>query len=212
MVTVKCDGCGRPVDTQHVTERLWRLELATQYRPVNIKLLFLADAPPSPSGDYFYRASATGTTKSVGAQEFFDAVHAAVGIVPLNARNEQASLMEFQRRGIYYAECVECPLDEPIARSPVRFDQPDDIEFAARFGNTVANRVQFSYKPHKLILLSSRTRQLLPVFAKAHLSSRLLLYRGQPVELPIPGDSASIMRFIVQVGSLVAQADSALVA
>ena len=54
-----CDGCGLPASPEHISLRVRRLELATQFRPVHIGVLFLVLAPPASEQDDFYGAAAS---------------------------------------------------------------------------------------------------------------------------------------------------------
>lgn len=215
MIPVSCDGCGRTSSPDHISQRLRRLEVSTQFRPSQIKVLFLSDAPPDSLADSFYQPPECGT-RSAGAQAFFDAVMAAVGLSTVDGNGERKDeselLAKFKRRGFYYAECAECPLEPEWSLRGHEMASPDELEFAARFGNGVARRIQFSYKPRCIVLLSRRNRGLIPVLTQAGLGERLLLHEGEPLHLPVPGDSALTVRFILRVGRLAAQADPALMA
>src|SRR6266852_5708696 len=54
-----CDGCGLPASPEHIAQRVGRLELATQFRPVHIGVLFIVLAPPASEQDDFYGATAS---------------------------------------------------------------------------------------------------------------------------------------------------------
>jgi hypothetical protein len=216
MALVTCDGCGRTVGAEHMFERLRRLSLSDEFRPSYTNVLFLADAPSANLADYFYNASDGATVKSVSARAFFDSVMTAVGIARVDGmskpNDERKLLTEFRRRGCQLAEIAECPIESAKPFRGREVDSPDEVEFAARYGNSVVRRIRFSYKPRRIVLLSGRTRGLIPILEDAGFGDRLLLHRGQPLDLPNPGDSISTMRFIFHLATLAAKADPALVA
>jgi hypothetical protein len=215
MTLPPCDSCGRTVTSDHVALRFRRLEMATQYRPIHIGVLFLTDAPPPALEDYFYSADASGARRSPASRAFFDSLMTAVGISPGEGnlgegKNESALLTEFQRRGCYLAEAVECPFEPHELSAGVQSAGMALEGFARRHWPTLLKRIQYSYKPRNIVLFSKRTRSFIPMFKEAGLGDRLLLHRGGSLELPIPGDSKSTVSFIVQLGSLVALSQSAL--
>jgi hypothetical protein len=69
---ILCDSCGRPADPQHIRERIERLELATRFRPVHIRVLLIDAAPPLRPDDYFYRATKDGYVRFEAARAYFD--------------------------------------------------------------------------------------------------------------------------------------------
>src|ERR1700691_5067833 len=103
-----CDGCGAQVDEGHLRSRVERLEHATRFRPIHIRALFLAAAPPSQADDDFYRA-ATSTKRSAASQSFFDEITKSIGRNPGHPAGEESSLAEFQPPGFYLAYVAECP-------------------------------------------------------------------------------------------------------
>jgi hypothetical protein len=215
MTTLSCDACGRPATPEHLALRFRRLELATQFRPIHINVLFLTDAPPPALHDYFYSAASSAADRSPSSRAFFDALLTAVGIAPregnLGVREDESALLtEFQRRGCYLAEAVECPLEaqDPSASIPSSA-KPGDM-FAHRHWATLLKRIRYSYDPRSIVLFSERTQSFIPLLNAVGLGDRLLLHRGGSLDLPIPGDSKSTVSFIVQLGGLVARSEPAL--
>jgi hypothetical protein len=210
MTTLSCDACRRIVTSEHVALRFRRLEMATQYRPIHIGVLFLTDAPPPALEDYFYSAAASDLRRSPSSRAFFDSLMTAVGITPGEGNDESTLLTEFQKRGCYLAESVECPLETHELLDSVQSPGMEGEEFARKHWPTLLKRIQYSYKPRNIVLFSQRTRSFIPMFKEAGLGDRLLLHRGGSLELPVPGDSKSTVSFIVQLGSLVALSEPAL--
>jgi hypothetical protein len=186
-----CDGCGAPADEAHVRARIERLELATRFRPIHIQVLLLGDAPPVRAADYFYRPVQDGTQRSVGAKEFFTAMLDAAGVPREPAGgNEEAALGEFQRRGFYLADAVECPVatgDELGA-------------LVARCAPTLVKRIEFSYRPKHVVAFGADRQQLIPVLRKSGVASRLVIVEspsGASGSLPVSGReiAAALARF-----------------
>ena len=108
-----CDGCGAPAHETHIRQRIERIEMATRFRPIHIQVLLLGDAPPIRIEDYFYRPLRDGESRSADAKNFFIETLKAATIAPDAAANEEAALAEFQRRGFYLADAIECPVATP---------------------------------------------------------------------------------------------------
>jgi hypothetical protein len=173
-----CDGCGAQVDDAHIRQRIERLELATRFRPVHISLLLIDAAPPARPEDYFYRASANRADRSSASRAYFDALMQVAGIPPAAQASEESALAEFQRRGFFLIGAVECP---PLAGAGL----PGAIEHTAL--NTL-RRVNVSYKPKAIALLSAQTLPLVAVFQQTDWVSRLVLDDGKPFDVPLsPG-------------------------
>lgn len=183
-----CDGCGAQVDDAHIRQRIERLELATRFRPVHIAVLLIDAAPPARPEDYFYRASGSRAERSSTARDYFDALMQVAGISPGVQSNEESNLTEFQRRGFFLIGAVECP-------SAAGADLQSAVEHAAL---AVLRRVNVSYKPKAIALLSTHTQPLVPVFQQTDWGSRLILDDGKPFGLPLSPDRLS--RALAQKG------------
>ena len=167
---ILCDSCGRPADPQHIRERIERLEVATRFRPVHIRVL-LIDAALSPRPeDYFYRAATDRSVRSESSRAYFDRlVHHAGPHPPSAAATEEAALAEFQRQGLFLTYAVECPVE-------------NSSELPAVLKQGVPNllkRVQLSYKPKYIALLSRDLAELVPVLQSAW-GDRLILDGASP--------------------------------
>jgi uracil DNA glycosylase superfamily protein len=160
-----CDGCGAPADEEHIRRRIERLELATRFRPIHIHVLLLGDAPASRAEDYFYQPNQDGAQRSAGAREFLAEILIAAGIPREAAGNEEAALTEFQRRGFYLADAVECPIAEP-----------KDLDArVAQAAPTVAKRIEFSYRPKHVVLIGEGVKRCMGAFAKSSIADRIVL-------------------------------------
>jgi hypothetical protein len=174
-----CDGCGAPADGTHIRKRIERLELATRYRPIHIQVLLLGDAPASRAEDYFYQPSQNGAKRSAAAKKFFGEILTAAGIPREAAGNEEAALTEFQRRGFYLADAVECPITEPT-------DLDARVAGAAP---TVVKRIELSYRPKHVVVFGERVKRGMGVFAKSSIADRIVLLG--PRESESEGSSVS---------------------
>jgi hypothetical protein len=176
-----CDGCGAPADEEHIRGRIERLELATRFRPIHIQVLLLDDAPAALPEDYFYRPAIEGSTRSPSAKAFFREMLSAAGISSESSTNEEAALAEFQRRGYYLADAVECPiasLDE--LRSRVLQAVP-----------TIVKRVEFSYRPKHVVPIGAEITGLIGRLRKSRIAERIIVLEPTitgSATLPISGE------------------------
>jgi hypothetical protein len=170
-----CDGCGVQADDAHIRRRIERLELATRFRPIHIQVLLIDAAPPSRSEDYFYRSAGKGEERSKNSRHYFDEIVKCSGFAPDSEMAEESALSEFQHRGFYLAHTLECPIE------------PADALAAAieRAGPVLIRRIEKSYKPKYVALLSASLAKVIPLFERSELRDRLLLNHGKPFSLPI---------------------------
>lgn len=161
-----CDGCGLPVDAKHIRQRIERLELATRFRPVHISVLLLDAAHPSQLQDFFYAAANCAGSPPVRSA-YFDKLSK---LAPVPDARPETVLAEFQRRGLFLASAVECPISG------------DDQLVAAvrRLASTAVRRVQTSYKPKFVALIARATAELIEPFRAAGWGDRLVLDHGAP--------------------------------
>lgn len=170
-----CDGCGRSVDEAHVRQRIERLEMATRFRPIHIGVLLIDAAPPERLEDFFYAAVGDGTHSAAGQASFNELAKLAGAMADSGAASgsgteAEAVRTEFQRRGFFLTHAVECP-----------FDSASELSAAIRcLGKTVVLRVQTSYKPKHVALISAPTGELIETFRAAGWADRLLLNNGAP--------------------------------
>lgn len=185
---IRCDGCGVVATSEHLRRRVERLELATRFRPVRINMLFLQPAPPKRWEDYFYKPAISRDERSPAARAFFDALTGAVGRDATSSTNEseETLLTEFQRAGCFLAECCECALEDAAI---------SEANLAERMAPAVLRRVQHSYRPKRIVLLSKELLPWITVFQEAGLRERLVLRDGQSLEIPARGDSPAMARF-----------------
>jgi hypothetical protein len=169
-----CDGCGAPVDDAHIRLRIERLERATRFRPIHISVLLIDAAPPARAEDYFYRVPARLSDRSPAGREYFDALMNSAGVDARAQPDEETALAEFQRRGFFLIGAVECAPANPL-------DAQKAIERAAP---TLLRRVNISYKPKSIALLSPATQPLVAAFEQSDWGSRLILRDGKPFDDP----------------------------
>lgn len=175
---IRCDGCGVVATPDHLRRRVERLELATRFRPIHIDTLILYPAPPQRVEDYFYRPAHSREERSPSSRAFFDGMLAAAGINAVENKSEELLLAEFQRAGIFITECCECPLEGSATSS---------ADLAVRMAPSLLRRVQFSYKPKRILLLSGELAPLIPLFRQAGLRENLLPREGKPIDIPVVG-------------------------
>jgi hypothetical protein len=171
---ILCDSCGRPADPKHIRERIERLELATRFRSVHIRVLLIDAAPPARPEDYFYRApsdrTADRSVRSVLSRAYFDrVVNCASSPRTSGMEIDEAALAEFQRQGLFLTHAVECPVENSAELSSVLKQAVPNL----------LKRVQLSYKPKFIALLSRELGELVPVLRSAW-ADRLILDGASP--------------------------------
>ena len=173
-----CDGCGTRADDSHIRRRIERLELATRYRPVHIRVLFLDGAPPIRLEDYFYFAAKDRSVRSAASRMQFNELAKCARSDTQGEVNEEQALIDFQRRGLFLTYAVECPFE----------DQDDPQGALRRLAPTVMKRVQNSYIPTYIIPISQVTQELIRLFGLIGWGDRLVLNKGGPWVDPYLGD------------------------
>jgi hypothetical protein len=177
-----CDSCGAPADDRHVRERIERLELATRLRPVHIQVLLLDAAPPPRPEDYFYRVVKNRSVRSADARNYFDELIACSGTNAAGEIGEEAALEAFQRRGLFLAYAVECPVRDDAALANA----------VGRVAPTLLKRLQISYRPKYVAVLSESLQGLIPVLHDAGWADHLILDDGKPFASPFRSLAAGL--------------------
>ena len=175
-----CDGCGAQADDAHIRRRIERLELATRFRPIHIQVLLIDAAPPARAEDYFYHA-VNREDRSQGSRNYFDEIARCSGLTISPEMNEESTLAEFQHRGFYLAHVRECPAErtDELAESP------------ERLGSVIIRRVEKSYKPKYIVLLSASLEKLIPQFERSGMRDRLILDHGKPFLSPLENSATN---------------------
>jgi hypothetical protein len=168
-----CDGCGSQVDDAHIRRRIERLELSTRFRPIHIQVLLMDSVPLGRTEDYFYRAASSPDQRSTSSRDYFNEIVKCSGFIVGPGTSEEIALAEFQHRGFYLAYAVECPV-EPAEESAAALE---------RAGPTVLQRVEKSYKPKYIALISASLTKVIPLFERSEI--RLLLNYGKPFMSPL---------------------------
>jgi hypothetical protein len=183
--SLRCDGCARAVGPEHIRRRIARLEWSSRFRPVHIAALLLTPAPPAQLEDFFYFPGAMPGEPAARAlvEDVFETC-----AIPLVGGSREPALRAFQHRGLFLADCIECPLEDD---APLDFDS-----LLAALIPTLVRRVQFSYRPKSLVLLSHR---LSPEF-----DALSAFPQRSSLELPDPLDLAARARFRAQFAPLLA--------
>lgn len=191
-----CDGCAAPADQTHLRRRIERLELASRFRPIHIRVLFLDSAPPLRPEDYFYRPAKDRSERSLASRMFFDELAKCTGAASGSEPEEEKALEDFQHCGFFLNHTVECPLD-PGSNCE---------EFLLRLWPTVLRRIQASYKPKFIAPLSQSMRALVPLLAGAGWGDRLVLSNGGPFFDPFLGDPQNQAEFGTALGDQLSKA------
>jgi hypothetical protein len=184
---ILCDSCGKPASPDHIRERMARLELATRFRPVHISLLLVCSAPPALPGDdlYAWDQQAAGEDASRYLRSLFQVVGAGA------TKDPAAQLAEIQRRGIYLARLVECPLEKDASLNAL----------GMQYGPVLVKRIAYSYKPRQIALLAPVAPNLIDLLRAAGLDDRLVS-GGQGIRLPAPEDEDAIARVRASLGGV----------
>jgi len=140
-----CDGCGQPATSAHSAKRFELLEWTTRYRPVHIGTVLLGAVAPALDSDFLYSPSGEFGGEAGRVLE-------AAGI-SRNGKTAEASLVEFQRRGLFLTDVLECPLES-------QSDGQVERLLNARFAATAA-RIRRSLRPKRIVPISRLLEPLL---------------------------------------------------
>jgi hypothetical protein len=185
---ILCDGCGQPASPEHIARRLQRLEWATRYRPIHLHTLLLGAVSPKSDTDYLYSPGELHTGEAAD-------VLAAAGIVA-SGKPADAVHAEFQRRGLFLAHVLECPLGREAKNgsgehlAAATLDSSLESRLPSLF-----TRIRRSLKPKQLVLISGFLTPAVEKFASAQLGCELLLDDGALFALDST-DAAAAARFL----------------
>lgn len=195
-----CDGCGAVVDEAHIRRRIARIEEATRFRPIHIQVLLIDAAPPTQPADFFYHLGANGGGRSVAARMYFTEMAKLAGETAGVEMSDEAVLTEFQRRGFFLAHAIECPME----------GEDRQAEAVLKLAPTMLLRVQTSYKPKHIALISQPTAELIKTLCDADLGERLVLDGDGPFVDPFLGDPQNQAEFGTSLGDRLLSAISQL--
>ena len=164
---LQCDGCGQRASPEHIARRLQRLEWTTRYRPVHIGTLLLGAAAPQSDYEFLYSPA--------GAWNGEARVLVAAAGLTVDGKTAEATLVEFQRGGLFLTHVVECPLENGEAANIQQL-------LAARLPAALT-RIRRSLKPKRLALISPELAQFLPALNSGQLNCALLLDQDKPFVL-----------------------------
>jgi len=211
MTAVLCDGCGLPATPEHIAQRIRRLELATRFRPLHMGVLFLGEAPPPRLEDYFYFCEGGPAASALGhaglSRVLFESLLTGVGIEVQAGKSKESCLAEFQKRGFFFADLMECPRETIAPDVGQETARERASRLAHRYGPTLVKRIRFSYKPKHVVLLPTLVQDLIPMFEQAGLGD-LLLNQGLPFDFPHPQDPVSQAQFRHGLRELLSRASS----
>ena len=147
-----CDGCGQLASGEHIARRLQRLEWATRFRPIHMQALILAAEAPESDVEFLYAPKARfgGLAGEIlaGAE------------IPVAGRLPEEVLGEFQKRGLYFAYALECPLETGADASLGK-------ELLERHLPSVLARIRRSLKPKRVVLVSPELHVFLTQIAES---------------------------------------------
>ncbi|MBI1737797.1 MAG: hypothetical protein HYR58_00940 [Acidobacteria bacterium] len=206
MAQALCDGCGLPASPEHIALRIRRIELATRFRPIHINALFLAEAPPERLEDYFYYPARNRAERGRLSRALFSELMTGLQIAAAEVEGDEPFLAEFQRRGFFLSDCLECPVADIVPGLREGAAKANSHELAHRYGAIILKRIELSYKPKHIVLLSTRTRHLIPLLQRAGWGGRLLLYHGLPLHFPHPDNPGAQAQFRAGLSEIVTRA------
>lgn len=193
-----CDCAESDVSESHVRERIARIERASRFRPVHIRILLLDAAPAASLQDDFYFSAADRSSRSLYSRMYFDELAVASGISrdSLSSLDESAALADFQRRGFFLAHVVECPIeDQQALRHTVN-----------RLAPALLRRLDTSYKPKHVVPIGQAVSEIIPFLQMSGWGSRLILAKGTSFEDPFLGDPQNQAEFGTYLGDSLAHA------
>lgn len=191
---IYCDGCGQEASPEHLRCRNTRLEWASRFRPVRINTLILTPEPPLEVEDFFYCPERWPKDPQVRALQ--EVLLESCSVALPGAKDRESALRDFQQKGYFWADCVECPTG---LSGHEEFDA-----FASRMTPTLERRIRYSYHPKSILLISERLSGVATALAEAKLEARLLVRDGRPVSLPNLTETTGKARFQAEVRSLLA--------
>ena len=150
-----CDGCGQLASAEHISRRLQRLEWATRFRPIHMQALLLAVAAPESDDELLYAPESHFT--GLAGQ-----ILAALSI-PHEGKSAEEILTEVQRRGLYLAYALECPVERNSDASLVQ-------ELLDRHLSHALVRIRRSLKPKRVLVLSPELQLFLSQLSETALS------------------------------------------
>jgi hypothetical protein len=190
-----CEGCGTRTDEAHVALRAERIEMASRFRPVQIKVLFLDPSPPGRKEDYFYAAATNRSVRSPASRSYFDELAKAMGPMSV-AGNEEGTLSEFRRKGFFLTHAVECP-----------FENEGELHAAIRrLAPTAMKRVQYSLKPSYVVPIGTPTKELVRLFGLIGWGDHLVMDGAGPFVDPYLGDAVKQKQFGTAFGDRISKA------
>jgi hypothetical protein len=147
--------------------------------------LLVCTAPPASPGDDLYAWEQQAA--SPDASRYLKSLFQIVGSGAI--QNPAAQLADFQRRGIYLARLIECPVGNDAHVETI----------GMHYGPVLVKRIAYSYKPRQIALLAPIASQLVDLLCAAGLGDRLIS-GGQPIRLPSSGDASGIARIRALLG------------
>jgi hypothetical protein len=182
-----CDGCGQLASTEHFSRRLQRLEWATRFRPIHVQALLLAAASPESDDEFLYNPQTTFA--GMGGQ----IVHALS--LTAEAKSVEEVLTEIQKRGLVFAQALECPVDGVPGDGATH-------ELLSRHLSSAIARVRRSLKPKRVLVLSPELQPFLGQLNESALGCPVFYTPLRPGQV---AEAQEIAAFRAALPSLLAQ-------
>jgi hypothetical protein len=115
---------------------------------------------------------------------------------PARLPQEADALAEFQRRGLFLTNVVECAAESDMGAA------------LARCAPSLLKRIKFSYKPKCVAPISSALQGLLPLLSGGGLTEQLILDKGAPIDVRSLGVGKGAADFAAAVRDKLAKAAS----
>jgi hypothetical protein len=174
MPEIICDGCGQPASSEHTARRLQRLEWATRYRPIHLHTLLLGAISPADDANFLYWP---GEARDGEAADILAAAGLETG-----HKSAEAIHAEFQRRGLFLAHILECPLEGADGNHSNQLSDSEQALLLSRLP-TLFTRIRRSLKPKRIALVTASLDFIILHFADTQLGCELLLDDGHAFAL-----------------------------
>ena len=173
-----------------MARRLQRLEWATRFRPIHIQALLLAASAPDADSEFLYTPDGPFTGL---AGDLLSALSISTA-----AKSREEALGDFQRRGLFLAYLLECPVAPGT-------EPAETVDLLDRHLPQAVARIRRSLKPKRALVLSKDLQPFLPQLSESDLGCPVAytpLAASSPVVPPTPDEIAA---FLATLPSLAAQ-------
>jgi hypothetical protein len=185
-----CDGCGQLASTEHIARRLQRLEWATRFRPIHIQALLLAAAAPETDSEFLYSPEVPFTGL---AGDLLSAL-----TISTVAKSKEEVLADFQKRGLFLAYLLECPMAPGT-------EPTEAIDLLDRHIPQAVARIRRSLKPKRALVLSKGLQPFLAQLSESALGCPVAYTPLAAPSSAVPPSDDEIAAFRAALPGLAAQ-------